>query len=91
MPGAGAGEGAAIVLGHAAAQRSAEGVAMRRRDPDLLKDPDRGQFRGRLHNPRQHQRPERLIADDVESEPVVSVDQNVPQDLAGRAGHHRPT
>jgi hypothetical protein len=66
-------------------------VAMRRRDPDLVEDPDRGSLRRRLHDPRQHRRPERLIGNRIEPEPAVRVDQDIPQDLAGRAGHHRPT
>ena len=59
------------------------------RHTELVQHPQRvGLARG-FHDPRQHQRLERLIAQGIEPQPGVRAGQHVPQQCAALAGDHR--
>jgi hypothetical protein len=49
---------------------------------EILENPDRGGFRGWFHEPGEHHRGERLVPEDVESQPGVGFRQDLPEDLA---------
>jgi hypothetical protein len=73
------GEGGPVVVGHAAARIDAVKVLRcgAATPISVCEHPDRGQLRGRLHDPRKHQRPERLVGDGIESQPPVRVEQDL--------------
>jgi hypothetical protein len=87
---AGRGELAAVVPLRAAAQRPEQRPQRRGRGTDLIQDADRVRLRGRLDHPGQDQRPERLVGDDVEPEPRVSLAEDLPQQLR-RGSENAPT
>ena len=63
---------------------------MRGHDPDLGQDADSIQLAGRLDHPGQDQRPERRIAETIQTEAVIDAGQDLPQDQRGCALDHRP-
>lgn len=75
--------------GPAALQRRGERVAVRRREPELFEDPDRGRLRGRLDGAGQHHGFERLIREGIEAEHGVGRGEDLPRDIAAGPGHHR--
>jgi hypothetical protein len=83
------GQGAAVVTRLAAFQRRSQRVPVRGSHAEVLKDPDRGRFRGRLHETGQHHRRERLVSEYVKPQPGVHFREDLPEDLTPRAGDHR--
>jgi hypothetical protein len=81
----------AVVARHAAFEAAHERHPRRRVHPELAQHADGVELAGRFHDPRHHQRPERLVADHGEPERLVDAVQGLPQQpRAGRLDHRRP-
>jgi len=83
---AGRGQLAAVVAAACAGQGGVQGVHVRGTHAQVVQDAHGVGLADRLDHPCQHELHERLVVQDGEPEPLVGIDQHVPQDLAG-AGH----